>query len=174
MHLIIILHIHHTCMSIRGYVGFSHHSFFLSYTVCIHWYTATSFHILHFRNIVLTMVETCRVYNKQVNVRAFMLLYCSDNHWRHLDTLCLLQVQAKPRAHCNCFLHYKSTSCTHKSLPTLQIYPMCSHVTFFAPNVTPALTCFYPNLKTAVYSWLFHRNSVTFLSTHPIYIPSPK
>jgi hypothetical protein len=51
---------------------------------------------------------------------------------------------------------------------------MCSHVTFFASNVTPTFKCFHHNLKKAVYSSLFNRNSVTFLSTHPIYSPSPK
>ena len=31
MYLIIILHIHHTCMSVSVYVGLSHQSFFLVY-----------------------------------------------------------------------------------------------------------------------------------------------
>jgi hypothetical protein len=35
-YLIIILHFRHTCMSISIYVGLSHHSFFLLYTVFVH------------------------------------------------------------------------------------------------------------------------------------------
>ena len=97
-----------------------------------------------------------------------MRLYWSDNHWRHSNTHSLPPIITITYAHCKCFRHSKSTSCTHLSLPTLQIYLLYSHITsytpdsphvltcrFLYPNVRPTLTCFHLNLKMAVYSLLF-------------------
>jgi hypothetical protein len=90
------------------------------------------------------------------------------------------------------FLLSKSNSCSHLSLPTLQIYLLYSHITSYAPNpppvltyhflyskciVPPTLTCFHPKLKMAIYSLLFETDIslrvflteiVTFLYTYPI------
>jgi hypothetical protein len=172
MYLIIILHIHHTCMSISIYVGLSHHSFFLLYTVLSN---DTLRHLNTFYIFVISPDDGRNFRPKHVA--------CIINKWmiEHLCccigltatgdiqmlTVCLLQSQSPvhivsasytPNLYpvlTYHFLRSKSNSCTHISLPTLQIYLLYSHITFFTPNVLPTRTCFHPNLGMAVYSWLF-------------------
>jgi hypothetical protein len=151
IHLIIILHIHHTCRPTSFYVGLSHHSFVLLYTVFIHWCTAPFEYLLYFRNISWRWqrfsAETCRVYNKQMNVRTFMLLYWSNNQCKLSNTHRLPPTFTMTRAHCKCFLHPKSTSCSHISLPTLHT-TSCTHISLPTLHTTSCTHISLPTLHT--------------------------
>jgi hypothetical protein len=83
-----------------------------------------------------------------MNIRTFMLLYWSNNHCIHSNIHSLPLKITMTREHCNCFLHHKSTSCTHISHPTHQIHLLYSHFTSYTPHLTHVLIYHFLQFKS--------------------------